>query len=377
MPFGGGDVERIGAESLAESGEFGGAEQRQRAETAAIPEHHLAGKFRPGCRIEPPDNSQVVPGRGIGYEQKSRHAWFNNQHAEIVEFEDYAFAEPSDTLQSMPGQLFEGVSVRRNTDGFAVAGRELNRLNAAVFAVGANSADHGFHFGEFGHVVDFRKNSSGRKPNFSENLRKHKPFHTGNFRLRQLNLQKCINHQKDTVPVTTAASLNPQALFLQHEGWLRTVVRSRLPEAEAVEDVMQNIALAIVRQRSLLADVNRVGAWLYQIAIRQVLMYRRTTGRRRKFHDRLQQQTSEVTDVAEPLQALLKLEAKELVQRALAELSDIDRQVLMLKYAEGWSYRCIAEHLGVREDTIEYRLSRARNHLRRQLRTFAEESAGT
>ncbi len=181
-------------------------------------------------------------------------------------------------------------------------------------------------------------------------------------------------HRKLNTPVTAAASLSPQALFLQHEGWLRTVVRSRLQEADAVEDVMQNIALAIVRQRSLLADVNRIGAWLYQIAIRQVLMYRRTTGRRRKLHDRLQQQSPEITDIAEPLQVLLHEETREKVRQALLQLSELDRQVLMLKYSEGWTYREIADHLGVQEDTIEYRLMRARKSLRQHLRTFAEES---
>jgi RNA polymerase sigma-70 factor (ECF subfamily) len=185
--------------------------------------------------------------------------------------------------------------------------------------------------------------------------------HAYNLFIRKLNTS-----------VTTAASLSPQALFLQHEGWLRTVVRSRLQEADAVEDVMQNIALAIVRQRSLLADVNRIGAWLYQIAIRQVLMYRRTTGRRRKLHDRLQRQSPEITDIAEPLQVLLHEETREKVRQALLQLSELDRQVLMLKYSEGWTYREIADHLGVQEDTIEYRLMRARKSLRQHLRAFAE-----
>ncbi|MBC7965793.1 MAG: sigma-70 family RNA polymerase sigma factor, partial [Fuerstia sp.] len=41
---------------------------------------------------------------------------------------------------------------------------------------------------------------------------------------------------------------------------------------------------------------------------------------------------------------------------------------------EGWSYRELADHLGVREDTIEYRLLKARKNLRRLLRQFDEES---
>ncbi|MFN9717859.1 MAG: RNA polymerase sigma factor [Planctomycetota bacterium] len=169
------------------------------------------------------------------------------------------------------------------------------------------------------------------------------------------------------------ASLSPQVVFLEHESWLRTVVRSRLNEADAVEDVMQNIALAIVKHRDVLSEVNRIGAWLYQVAVRQVLMHRRTSGRRRRMKDRLAQELDSDASVENPLQSLLAAEKLEHVQKAMSELSDIDRQVLMLKYSEGWSYRDLADHLGVEEDTIEYRLLKARKKLRRLLRQHVGE----
>lgn len=170
--------------------------------------------------------------------------------------------------------------------------------------------------------------------------------------------------------MTTAS---PQAVFLEHESWLRTVVRSRLNEPDAVEDVMQNIALAIVKHRSVLTEVNRVGAWLYQIAVRQVLMHRRSSGRRRRMHDRFASEASEHGEQTSPLQSLLAMETQTNVEQALNELNEIDRQILLLKYSEGWSYRQLAEHLGVQEETIEYRLLRARKNLRRLLRRLGEE----
>ncbi len=170
--------------------------------------------------------------------------------------------------------------------------------------------------------------------------------------------------------MTTAS---PQAVFLEHESWLRTVVRSRLNEPDAIEDVMQNIALAIVKHRAVLSEVNRIGAWLYQIAIRQVLMYRRTSGRRRKMLGRLEADHSSSSEPISPLQSVIAAETQENVSRALSELSEIDRQILMLKYSEGWSYRQLAEHMGVQEDTIEYRLLRARKNLRQLLRQLGEE----
>lgn len=167
--------------------------------------------------------------------------------------------------------------------------------------------------------------------------------------------------------------MSPQAIFLEHESWLRTVVRSRLQEPEAIEDVMQNIAMAIVRQRDTLVGVQKIGAWLYQIAVRQVLMYRRTTGRRRRLQDRLSQGVASESEAVGPLQVLLSQEARGRVGQALEKLPELDRQVLLLKYTEDWSYREIAAHLGVQEETVEYRLMKARKSLRQQLKSFVEE----
>lgn len=164
--------------------------------------------------------------------------------------------------------------------------------------------------------------------------------------------------------------MSPQLLFLENERWLRTVVRSRVNEAEAVDDIMQNIALALVRQRETLCEINRIGAWLYQVAVKQVLMYRRSRGRRRRFENRVAvEPPSVVGNVAEadPVHRILAAEKQEQVRDAMQRLGELDRQILMLKYSEGWTYRQLSEHLGVKEDTVEYRLTKARRRLRRLL----------
>lgn len=164
--------------------------------------------------------------------------------------------------------------------------------------------------------------------------------------------------------------MSPQMLYLENERWLRTVVRSRIREPDAVEDIMQNIALALVRHRDSLEDIKRVGAWLYQIAVKQVLMYRRTRGRRRRFEDRLAAEGGPAVDKFEnqnPVRHVLAAEQQHRVQAALQDLDELDRQILMLKYSEGWSYRQLAGHLGVKENTVEYRLTKARRKLRRLL----------
>lgn len=173
--------------------------------------------------------------------------------------------------------------------------------------------------------------------------------------------------------------MSPQVLFLENESWLRTVVRSRVPEHEAVEDIMQNIALALVRQRESLADIQQMGSWLYQVAIKQVLMHRRSRGRLRRFQKTLAERTEAgvvpTTETCGPVDRVLAAEKQDQVRAALEQLDELDRQVLMLKYSEGWSYRQLAEHMGVKEDTIEYRLARARKRLRTKLARSMKESA--
>jgi len=172
-------------------------------------------------------------------------------------------------------------------------------------------------------------------------------------------------------------TLTPQAVYLENESWLRTVVRSRVQESDAVEDIMQNIALALVRQRETLRDIAQIGAWLYQVAVRQVMMHRRTAGRRRNFENRISQQagSDELVSVEhDPVASVLASEKQASVRVAVQQLDELDRQVLMLKYVEGWTYRQLAEMLGVSEDTIEYRLLKSRKRLKTLLQSLGDAS---
>src|SRR5262245_23427488 len=72
------------------------------------------------------------------------------------------------------------------------------------------------------------------------------------------------------------------AILAQHDRWLRTAVFTRLGERQAVDEVMQEVALAAVAQKAPLRNPDRVGAWLYRLALRLVLLHRRRCGRQRR-----------------------------------------------------------------------------------------------
>jgi RNA polymerase sigma-70 factor (ECF subfamily) len=163
-------------------------------------------------------------------------------------------------------------------------------------------------------------------------------------------------------PVDWAAAL------AENERWLRTTVLARLGERQAVDDVMQEVALAAVAQRAPLSDSAKVAAWLHRLAVRQSLLYRRRSGRHRRLLDRFWERTEdEQFRPPEPLDWLLSEERDDQVRTALRRLTSRDAFILMLKYSEDLSYRELAERLGISAAAVEARLHRARQRLREAL----------
>src|SRR5262245_51606756 len=78
---------------------------------------------------------------------------------------------------------------------------------------------------------------------------------------------------------------DPSAALARHERWLRSVLYARLGHVQAVDDVMQEVALAMVKTANLPTDDAQLGPWLYRVAVRQSLLYRRKLGRQRKLLD--------------------------------------------------------------------------------------------
>ena len=162
-----------------------------------------------------------------------------------------------------------------------------------------------------------------------------------------------------------------QAELARHDRWLRSVVLARVGERQAVDDVMQEIALAAIRQQAPIKDASKSGPWLYRLAVTKSLLYRRTMGRRRKLERRYAErlETAPASEhTADPLQWLLADERRQRIREAITELSPKDAEILLLKYIEGWSYQRLAELLNISHSAVESRLHRARARMRERLR---------
>ena len=107
----------------------------------------------------------------------------------------------------------------------------------------------------------------------------------------------------------------------------------------------------------------------------EALQYRRRTGRRRRLVQRYAEQAPPQVATIEydPLAWLLAEETQQLVRQAIAQLSPQDAEMLLLKYTEDWSYKELADRLGISVSAVEARLHRARGKLRLALARLAPD----
>ena len=152
----------------------------------------------------------------------------------------------------------------------------------------------------------------------------------------------------------------------EHAGWLRHVIRARTGEPQAVDEVWQQVSLAAVEQRSPLTDPAKVAPWLHRLAVVLSARYRRQQGRSRKALARLLERGDDAVST-DALSWLIRRERHELTRQALARLAPRDAEVLSLKYGQRWSYRQIAQRLGITEKAVDARMQRAREKLRQEL----------
>jgi RNA polymerase sigma-70 factor (ECF subfamily) len=138
-------------------------------------------------------------------------------------------------------------------------------------------------------------------------------------------------------------------------------------EADAA-DVLQDAALRAFRFISGLRSED-AKAWFFQIVRNSAYTLLRG---RRIFAD--VEEESELADEAPNAEALLleRSGAREL-QAAMERLPERDREILVLRELEDFSYEQIAQILEVPAGTVMSRLARARARLRRQLLSAGTE----
>jgi RNA polymerase sigma-70 factor (ECF subfamily) len=169
---------------------------------------------------------------------------------------------------------------------------------------------------------------------------------------------------------STADSL--QAVWHAHRRWVAAVILAHKPREAEVEDLLQDVAMQLVRNADLLRDPTAVKPWLRTVAANVA----RTAGRRQSVRRRVFASTEADAD-STPAPSEDTSGGREEGRRALEAaraLPEEYREPLLLRAVRGMSYRQIADVLGLPVTTIETRLVRARKMVREAMERDEQES---
>ncbi len=164
-------------------------------------------------------------------------------------------------------------------------------------------------------------------------------------------------------------------LLEDHGGRLYSLALKFCGSPEDAEDLVQEVFLLAFRKWSQFRGASRPTTWLYTIAARACQRRkRRRSGEPQtltSLSDLLPFGEGPVTDLpaphAGPLEAQLRREARESVERALGELPRHYRMALILKDLVELPVADVARVLSLKEATVKTRVHRARLQLRQAL----------
>lgn len=149
------------------------------------------------------------------------------------------------------------------------------------------------------------------------------------------------------------------------EEWYPRLVRylrARMGDEDQAEDIAQEAFVRLLDQ-----DPRDPAAWLFTVAANLAVDHSRVAGGRARHLSLIRADSAGSVDQG-PEESLLRNERVACIRRALAALSDRDRDLLLLRH-DGWCYSDIATKLGIAPSSVGSLLTRAQ---RRFASTFAE-----
>ena len=168
-----------------------------------------------------------------------------------------------------------------------------------------------------------------------------------------------------------------EVLMRRHNQRLYRAARAILRDDREAEDVMQE---AYVNAYTHLAQFDRrakFSTWLTRIAVHEALARARRRGRYASLDDSSLEERMPTLSSPDPERQAFGREIGALIEAAVEDLADGYREVFMLRQVQGMSTAETAEVLGLSEDVVKTRFSRARAALQRDLlaRTGAAASS--
>lgn len=155
-----------------------------------------------------------------------------------------------------------------------------------------------------------------------------------------------------------------EELAAGYRGAVLAIARSRIATSEA-EDLAQEVFVRAWERITDLRDPSAFGSWLSKLAVNACNQWRRRNGRINLSLDG--DAIRVISDEPDPLTEVLRTEQSIALRDALLALPNDNRHALILHLWGQYEYTEIAAKTGVPLTTVEGRIHRAKNQLRRLL----------
>ncbi len=148
------------------------------------------------------------------------------------------------------------------------------------------------------------------------------------------------------------------------------LVHGIIRDAHEVEDVAQEVFLKVFTKIDAFDGRSQFYTWLYRVAANAAKDHLKKRSRRPAVAiDEEEQLPGSDRD---PLRAAEVAETRRIVRAEIAALPVRYREILTLRELDGLAYARIAEILGISIGTVESRIHRARERLKRRLSSHAD-----
>ena len=145
------------------------------------------------------------------------------------------------------------------------------------------------------------------------------------------------------------------------------VARAVVGDAEEAYDLVQEAFIAAYRAIDTFTPGRPFYPWMRGILLNRCKVYMRTRRRAARRSRAAAERPGHWVLGATVSPAPERRRTSDLVRRAMAQLDEGDREILVLKHIEGYSYDELAETLGIGSGTVASRLYRARGRLKQAL----------
>ena len=158
-----------------------------------------------------------------------------------------------------------------------------------------------------------------------------------------------------------------EVLMRRHNQRLYRTARAILHDDQDTEDVMQEAYVSAFSHLAQFDGRAKFSTWLTKIAVYEALARARKRGRVEAMDDSALETLMPTTSSPDPERLAFGRELGALIEAAVDRLGDGYREVFMLRQVEGLNTAETADVLGISEDVVKTRFSRARSALQRDL----------